>query len=170
MRLKKFQEVIDEVERGGADLGKLETVLKDQKESTRRFIRRCIDSAANSPEMAKWRKFPLPTKEEVREVWVKSIAGAKAGDDEGFEKFLKSSLCRNMIRDAVVEGMLQGGKKVDYMMSSLFGRDVWQQLKTKDDTGRAAKDQLGKTLSQAFAEIIIERRMSQEWGDPEGLD
>jgi len=170
LRLSYFQQVIDSVARGGADLGKLETTLGEQKDATRHFITCCVASAPDSPALAKWRKFPLPEKEEVRELWLKSVAGAKAEDDEGFNKFLMSPMCRNTIRDAMVEGMLQGGKKVDILTASLFGGDVWQQLKTQDETGRAAKNLLGMALSQAFAEIIIERRMTQEWGDPEGLD
>ncbi len=170
MRLMMFQLVIDAVENGRVDLGKLETTLEEQKDVTRRFIKCCIASAADSPTLAKWRKIPLPDKEAARKVWLKDVPGVKVDDEEGFKKFLNSVSFRESFRGTVVDGLLKINDAADKLMTDLYGEGVWKQLKAKDETGQIAKDLLGKAVSRAFLEVMIERRMNEAWGNPEGLD
>lgn len=169
-RLVIFQMIISSVENGGAALGKLEGALEEQKDVTRRFIKCCVASSANSLTLAKWRKLPLPDKDEVRKIWLKDVPGARIDDEEAFKKFLNSAGFRQPLRDTVVEGLLNHEGAVDKVTSDLFGEGVWKQLRTKDETGQTAKDLLGKAVARAFLEVMIERRMNEAWGNPEGLD
>lgn len=170
MRLTMFRFVIELVEQGTADLGKLEGVLDEQKEATRRFVKCCVANAADSPVMERWKKVPFPSKEKWREVWLKDHPGSDANDEEGFTKFLNSTKVRTSFRDNAVAVFLKHEGAVDKLTSDLFGEGVWQQLKAKDEAGQAAKDLLGKSLSKAYVEIMIDRRMNEEWENPEGLD
>lgn len=170
MRLTMFRFVIDSVESGASDLGKLETVLGEQEDATRRFVKCCIATSLNARAMERWKKVSFPSKEKWREVWLKDFPGSDANDDEGFRKYLNSTKVRTSFRDKAVAVFLNHEGAVDKLISDLFGEGVWQRLKTKDETGQAAKDLLGKSLSKAYVEIMIDRRLIQEWGDPQGLD
>lgn len=170
MRLMMFQQVIHTVENGDADLGKLETTLQEQNEVTRRFVQCCLSGRTNSAPLARWREMPLPDKDKIREMWLKSVPGARAGDAEGFQRFLDSSTMRKQFRDTMVESFLNVDGAVGKTLSDLLGDGVWKQLKARDESGRAARELLGKALCRAFLEVMIERRINQLWGDPQGLD
>lgn len=170
LRLMMFRLVIDLVERGAADLGKLEDVLEEQTDATMRFVKCCVAAGADSPGLKKWREMPLPNEAKIRDMWLKSVPGARADDEEGFKRFMNSTAMRNTFREAMVDSFLNVDGAVNKILSDLFGDGVWKQLKTKDETGESAKEQLGKSLSSAFLQVVVTRRMNQLWGDPEGLE
>lgn len=170
MRLKLFRFMIESVENGSADLGKLEGVLEDQKEATRRFVKCCATNTVDSPVMRSWKKISFPSKEKIREIWLKDVPGSKEDDEEGFNKYLNSSKFRKSFRETVVVAILKREGAADKLTADLLGEGVWEQLKARDDAGQAAKEIIGKSLSRIYVEVIMERRMSEEWGNAEGLD
>lgn len=170
MRLKLFRFVIDSVEQGAADLGKLEGVLEEQKDATRRFVKCCVENAADSPAMERWKNIPFPSKEKWREVWLKDFPGSDANDEEGFRKFLNSTKVRSSFREKAVAVFLNHESAVDKLTADLLGEGVWEQLKTNDEAGQAAKEIIGKSLARTYVEVMMERLMNQRWGDPAGLE
>lgn len=169
IRLQVFQNVINAVEAGAADLGKLETLLGKQNVALRQFAAACISETGDSfAATADWKK--LLNRDKVREMWLKKDPGARAGDEKAFEAFIAKPEVREGFRDSMIDGILEVDGASERIMAEIFGKEGWSQVKAPGETGQFAKKLIGKALTRAYFESMIDRKMVRFWGERKGLD
>lgn len=169
LRLMLFQEIIKSVESGASDLGKLETTLDEQKEALRQFSELCAARDVDSPLAQAFRRIQLPDKDRIRKAWI-TKTGAKADDEKGFQEFLTSRRFRQDASAELLGPFVDKPDMINKVMTLILGVGVWQNIKTQDQAGEAARNLCGKAMARSYLDLMLEHRMNQAWGRPDALD
>lgn len=165
LRWKIFQNVIDSVTDGKADLASLEKNIGSHRESLRHFADACItESPGTMAATADWESLLMPIKENLKKAWQ-----AEAGNDseEAFEAYLANPEIRDKARETMVTSMLQVGGGRKRMAEEIFGKTAFD---AKGEAGEAARHLIEEAIARAYLEAMIDRKMKRYWGERSGLD
>lgn len=175
-RLEVFQRLIDKVEKGTADLAKLESTLTEKRDALRHFAEGCINerpgSVASKPT---WKGYL----DQVREQLLKTGRNAEGNpfnaDELALE--LKKPEVRNKAREALVRFLSPGSSNEmpadevrDVVMKEIFGTSDKAHLTANGDDGKAAAALIRDALSTAFIEAVADRKMAEYWDKDGSLD
>ncbi len=171
LRLALFQLVINQAELEKDDGKKLDDALEAQYEALRHFAEACMkEKESEFAAKADWEKLFATTKAEARRDWRANTPRADAGDEKGFQEYLKQGATRLKLREVLVSGMMEVEEGREPIMDDMFGNGGWASLKVGSRRGVAAKKSIVTALVRAYLEALIDQKMDKQWDRRDGLD
>lgn len=165
LRSKIFQLIVDQVEAGNADLAKVDEQLNSRRDALREIAKGWLGPGP-IVDRPSWKAVLENAKKQLKAHWLANVPGAKADDDAALEAYLGTAAVRRRCRDQLAAELEQSAIARPEVIKDLFPT----ALTSTDEAGTATKHSIEAALVRAFGEAILEKKMSEYWGERTGLD
>lgn len=172
IRMKVFQTLIQGVEEGQIDLKKLDARLEEQRDILRRLAGGWtseVGGALAGDDF--WKKALDRYRNTAEETYREEHGGTDEEVGKFVDKLLADGLNRGLIRDKMAIELVDVEPMRELFLFELSGknREV-KLLAAKTKAGDAAKKSMETALFRAYCEAVLESKMTNYWGERQGLD